>query len=97
MAEELSADDFIPFIGQIFQAEGQRQTLTLATVDQPERPGRPQGLRKPFSLILRGVRGDVLPEGSYRFTAGGRRQFELYIMPIETASPEYQEYQIAFN
>ncbi|HUB13356.1 MAG TPA: hypothetical protein VMB34_15510 [Acetobacteraceae bacterium] len=97
MAEEICADDFIAFIGQPFQAEGASQTLTLAAVDQPERAGWPQGLRKPFSLILRGARDDVLPEGAYRFTAGGQRQFELYIIPIETASRDCQEYQIAFN
>ncbi|HUN43175.1 MAG TPA: hypothetical protein VMU81_23025 [Acetobacteraceae bacterium] len=97
MAEELSADDFIPLIGEIFQSEGQRQTLTLASVDQPAHARWPQGLRKPFSLILRGVRDDVLAEGSYRVTAGGRRNFELYIIPIETAARDYQEYQIVFN
>jgi len=97
MAEELSADDFIPLAGQAFQAEGQRQMLTLAAVDQAVPAGWPEGLRKPFTLILRGARDDVLPEGGYRFTAGGQRTFELYIIPIETAAREYQEYQVAFN
>ncbi|HUB43527.1 MAG TPA: hypothetical protein VMB73_00950 [Acetobacteraceae bacterium] len=97
MAEPLTADDFAPFVGNTFQAAGQPQVLTLDRIDRPAPAVWPAGLRVPFSLILRGRWGDVLPEGYYRFIVDGRQEFDLYITPIDTRSNDYQEYQIAFN
>ena len=97
MAEELCADDFAPFIGKAFQPAGHPQSLTLVTLDTPQYAGWDSASRKPFSLILRGPSGNVVPEGFYRFTADGQRDFELYLVPIQTASREHQDYQIAFN
>ncbi len=96
MAEMLCAEDFAPFVGKTFRADGHAQALTLVTLETPDVAGWPTA-RKPFSLILRGPHGDVVPEGLYRFTADNQRTFELYMNPIRTVSREYQEYQIAFN
>lgn len=97
MAESLSAEDFAPFVGKEFQAAGHPQVLTLVTVNTAEHAGWPATLRKPFSLLLRGPYGDVVPEGMHRFTADHQRAFALYLIPIQTASREYQDYQIVFN
>jgi hypothetical protein len=96
MAEILCADHFAPFVGKTFQAEGHPQLLTLVTLDR-HGAGGTSGGREPFSLILCGPAGDVVPEGFYRFIADGRQEFELYMMPIQTASRERQDYQIVFN
>jgi len=97
MAETFCAEDFAPFVGKTFQAAGHPQLLTLVTLETREPAGWAATPRKPFSLILRGPYGDVVPEGFYRFTADRQRDFELYMIPIQTASREYQEYQIVFN
>jgi hypothetical protein len=94
---DLTADDFEPFVGQTFQPHGNPRSLTLVTVDTRQRPGWEGAPRKPFTLMLRGPSGDVVPEGFYRFTAGGQRDFELYLVPVQTFSREYQDYQIVFN
>lgn len=97
MAETLSADDFAPFVGKTFQAAGYPQLLTLVTLDSTVPPGWEAAPRKPFTLILRGPCDTIVPEGLHRITAAGQREFELYMMPIQTASREHQDYQIVFN
>jgi hypothetical protein len=96
MTETPCAEDFAPFVGKTFQAAGHPQLLMLVTLDTHAAGGADPG-RKPFSLILRGPPGAVVPEGFYRFTADGRQDFELYMMPIQTTSREHQDYQIVFN
>lgn len=97
MAEILCAEDFAPFVGKLFQPFGHPQALILVKLETPEPAGWAAAPRKPFSLILRGPCDNVVPEGFYRFTADSQRDFELYLVPIQTASCEYQDYQIAFN
>jgi hypothetical protein len=97
MTDIPTADDFMSLIGKAFQAEGHTQTLVLTSVDTRVPPGWQAAPRKPFSLLLRGPAGEVVPEGFYRFVADGARDFELYLVPIQTHSREYQDYQIVFN
>ncbi|HEY1935559.1 MAG TPA: hypothetical protein VGG99_26425 [Acetobacteraceae bacterium] len=96
MAEILCAEDFAPFVGKTFQAEGHPHLLTLVTLHTRTAGGAGTG-RASFSLILRGPRGAIVPEGFYRFLADGRQDFELYMIPVQTALPEHQDYQIVFN
>ena len=96
MAEALCAEDFAPFVGKTFAAAGHPQPLTLVTLDTRSTGGA-SAEHIPFSLILRGPPGAVVPEGLHRFTADGRQDFELYMIPIQTASREHQDYQIVFN
>jgi hypothetical protein len=94
MTEPLTADDFTPHLGKAFRVAGNPQVLTLVTVDRRERLGGP---RKPFTLILRGPRDDILPEGMYSIDADGVPGFELYIIPIHSPARDHQDYQIIFN
>lgn len=72
--------------------------LTLVSVDAGAPPGAQAGTpREPFSLILRGPPGDVLPEGLYNVSVADGPDFELYINPIHTAARDRQDYQVAFN
>jgi hypothetical protein len=96
MTETPCAEDFAPFVDKTFQAAGYPQLLTMVTL-HTQTAGGADPARKPFSLILRGPPDAVVPEGFYRFTVDGRHDFELYMMPIQTASREHQDYQIVFN
>jgi hypothetical protein len=53
--------------------------------------------RRPFTLILAGPPGDLLPEGPYIFEVEGGPAFEFYVMPIHTLARDRQHYQAAFN
>ena len=95
MTEPLRADNFAPFVGKTFQVEGHTPLLTLVTLQR--QGAATAGGREPFSLVLSGPAGVVVPEGLHRIIADGGQDFELYMMPIQTASGERQDYQIVFN
>jgi len=97
MTDLLTAQDFEPHVGKTVQPAEQRQVLTLIKVEINEAPGWEDAPRQPFTLILRGQRGDVLPEGFYEvaFTDGPRSN--LYIIPIYTMARGHQDYQVVFN
>lgn len=95
--DQLTADDFAPFIGKLFQAEGYPQQLTLVRLDTRVPPNWEAMPRKPFSLLLRGPAGPVVPEGLHRITVDGTCRFDLYLVPIQTSAPDCQDYQIVFN
>ncbi|MGH7045919.1 MAG: DUF6916 family protein [Stellaceae bacterium] len=95
--DRLTADDFAPYVGKRFHPDGTDFELTLVRIDQPGFPGWAATMRKPFSLILCGPHGRVLPEGMYRIVIEGGPSLALYMMPIFTLSRDHQDYQIAFN
>jgi hypothetical protein len=97
MTESLCAGDFVPLVGKAFQPDSHPQSLTLVKVDTPTFAGWESAPRQPFSLLLRGPRDVLVPEGLYRFTVDGAQAFELYLVPVQTHSRAYQDYQIAFN
>ena len=93
----LTAETFMPFIGKSFQAGSEAPTLTLVKVDTTAHAGWEDAPHQPFSLLLRGVRDLILPEGLYEFTVDDSHRFDLYIMPVHTAARTHQDYQIVFN
>ncbi len=95
--DELVADDFVSFAGKVFRPAGTDLDLTLAAIDQREFPGWEAAARKPFSLILRGPRRPVLPEGLHRVLIADGPVLTLYVIPILTAAGDHQDYQIVFN
>lgn len=95
--DQLTADDFAPYIGKPFRPDGTDLHLTLATIDKREFPGWEAVARKPFSLILRGPRAPVLPEGLYRIAIADGPVLTLYVIPILTAPGDHQDFQIVFN
>ena len=97
MSQGLRAEDFASHVGRTFTPKGQCHTLTLVSVDISELPGWDRGMQQPFTLILRGPRGDVLPEGLYDFALNDGPELTLYIMPIHTMARDVQDYQIVFN
>jgi len=95
--EQLTADDFVPYLGKVFRPAGGGPELRLANFDRRERPGWDAASRKPFALILCGPRQPVLPEGAHALEIEDGPTLQLYVIPIFTAAPDHQDYQIVFN
>jgi hypothetical protein len=95
--DQLTADDFAPYLGKVFRPAGADFGLTLATIDRREFAGWEAAARKPFSLILQGPRGSVLAEGLHRVTIEDGPILTLYIIPTLTAAGDHQNYQMVFN
>ena len=95
--DQLTADDFIPYVGRKFRPAETELDLTFVTIDRREFPGWGAAARQPFSLILRGPRRPVVVEGLYRMVIEDGPDMSLYLIPIFTAAPDHQDYQIVFN
>jgi hypothetical protein len=97
MSRVLTARDFIPHLGKTVTPKGQHRVLTLVSVDTIAPPGGGRMPREPFTLILRGPPGDVLPEGLHDVAVEGGPDRMLYIIPIHTVARDRQDYQVVFN
>ncbi len=95
--DQLTAEDFAPYIGKACRSAGVDLELNLAAIDRPEQPGWEAVSRKPFALILRGPRDPILAEGSHRLAIENGPTLVLYVIPIFTPSRDHQDYQIIFN
>lgn len=94
MLEEMTAETFQPLLGRTFAVRGGRHAFELAEVEVG--PAQPGWDRLPFTLVFRGAPGDVLAEGMHVLDADGAGGFELYLMPIQTAARDRQDYQAVF-
>jgi hypothetical protein len=88
----LGPTDFKPHIGKTFRFGV--TDLVLGRVDVHSRPG---ALHAAFTMVFSGPPGAVLPEGSYDISLGGGVLTTLHVMPIHTAGPGRQDYQVVFN
>ncbi len=94
MTDAPRAEIFTPHVGKaVTLSDGQK--LTLAAVDKRDAPGGAP--HAAFSLLLRGARSPVAPEGMHRLTLEDGASFDLYLIPIHTPSRDHQDYQIVFN
>jgi hypothetical protein len=97
MSGVLTDRDFVAHVGKTVTPKGQHRTLTLVSVETVKLPGWDSMTRTPFTLILRGPPGDVLPEGMYDVSLDEGSDLALYITPIHTMARDRQDYQVAFN
>lgn len=97
MSDRPTANVFAPHVGKEFRPRGLTHALTLVTVDTRQPPGWETAPSPTFSLLLRGPRGDVLPEGHYAFAIEGGHDAAFYIMPVYTPARTHQDYQAVFN
>jgi Domain of unknown function (DUF6916) len=95
--DRLTADDFVCYLGRKVWPDGSGPEMVLERIDRREFPGWEGAARKPFSLIFRGPRRPILPEGLYAMVIAEGRTLGLYIIPILTAAGDHQEYQVVFN
>ena len=98
MPELLQIADFKPHVGKIFRFKGTRYALPLDQIISNKRRV-PKGIkRRPFTLIFRAPRTqDHLPEGFYESEVENGPTFTLYVIPVHTFEPEFQDYQVVFN
>jgi hypothetical protein len=97
--ELLTPELFLPHVNKTVKVNGWHHTLTLSRVDirKLEEWEKEVVQRQPFMLILRGPRGDVLPEGFRDLEIEDGPSFHLYVIPILTPQSDRQNYQIIFN
>lgn len=99
--EDLTHETFSKRVNETFHAHAAEDTLDLelVEVDVSDQLTQPEieGLRHPFILIFRGPREKILSEGMYRIENETLGELELYVIPILTASPDHQDYQVVFN
>lgn len=82
---ELTADDFLPFIDQIFETRfhGNAVKLRLAKCESVDRP-QIEGLRKPFQLTFLSEQQTTLPQGSYELTCPLLGTMHVFLVPGST-------------
>ena len=96
--EFLLIEHFQPHVGKVFRFEGTAYALPLLTIVSKDQP-LPKGIkRRPFTLIFRAPRQrEWLAEGLYRCTVEDGPTYSIYVAPIQTTEPDYQDYQAVFN
>ena len=94
----LQVEDFTPHVGKIFRFKGTRFAFPLDRIISDE-GGVPKGAkRRPFILIFRGVKEpEYMPDGIYECEIESGPTHQMYVNPIQTPAPEWQEYQAVFT
>ncbi|MET0707146.1 MAG: hypothetical protein ABWY82_09925 [Tardiphaga sp.] len=94
----LLIEHFEPHVGKIFQFEGTSYALPLQSIISKDQP-LPEGIkRRPFTLVFRAPRQrEWLAEGFYRCRIEDGPTYPIYVAPIQTMHPEFQDYQAVFN
>ena len=96
--EFLLIEHFEPYVGQVFRFEGTDYAIPLLSIISNDRPLLDWMKRKPFTLIFRAPRQrEWMPEGFYRCGAENGPSHTIYVAPIQTPYPEFQDYQAVFN
>lgn len=96
MSDAINTETFAPYVGKPLSLANGR-ALTLVAVD-PHRSASPSASPvTSFTLILRGAAAPIVSEGLHRLAFADGAMFELYLIPIHTASRDHQDYQVVFN
>ncbi|MGC2784780.1 MAG: hypothetical protein WA397_13315 [Roseiarcus sp.] len=96
MSDTINAETFAPHVGRPASlANGQALTLVAVDLHRSPRPNTAPGTS--FSLLLRGAAAPIVSEGLHQLTFEDSANFEVYLIPIHTASRNHQDYQVVFN
>jgi hypothetical protein len=85
MLEEFEIGTFAPHLGETFRiqaADSEWAEMTLIEATALGQGTASEGLRAPFSIVFRGPRDPVLPQGTYRVEHAAIGAFELFLVPI---------------
>lgn len=97
MAEFLEVHHFEPLVGKTVRFKGTRFAMSLAKVIKGEK-FYAAAKRDPFILIFRAPRErEHMPEGIYECEFEDGPTSSIYVIPVHTAEPEWQDYQAIFN
>lgn len=92
----LQAEDFKPHVGKIFRFKGTRFAMPLDRITSYDQPV-PGAKRVPFILIFRAPKErEYMRDGIYECEIAGGPTHTMYVNPIQTTAPEWQEYQAVF-
>ena len=98
MERLLQLEDFKPYVGKTVRFKGTRFAFALDHIVGEDRPIPPGMKRRPFMLIFRGPKEpEYLREGMYECEFEGGPTHLIYVNPIQTVAPEWQDYQAVFN
>ena len=98
MLDQLSEQSFVPYLNQTFQL--QIETSEVLDLELIEVSGLAcsdaEAKRKPFALILRGSKEQVLEQGTFRLQHAAMGGLDLFMVPI---GPDDQgmRYEVVFN
>jgi hypothetical protein len=98
MGEMLQIEDFKPHVGKLVRFKGTRFAFPLDRIIS-DRKRLPKGTkRRPFILIFRAPKErEYMPDGMYECEIAGGPTHLMYVNPIQTPAPEWQEYQAVFS
>ena len=92
-------DEFLPYVGREFLADGAPATVALTLVEAKSLPDTGVADRPPFNLLFRSTPDILLVSGIYALQTGGFGPNAVYISPIiapPRSEPGYY-YQAVFN
>jgi hypothetical protein len=98
MENLLQIEDFKPHVGKLVRFRGTRFAFPLDRIIS-DRHRLPKGAkRRPFILIFRGIKEhEYMPDGIYECEIEDGPTHQMYVNPIQTPAPEWQEYQAVFT
>jgi hypothetical protein len=98
MADLLQIDDFKPHVGKTFRFTGTRYAIPLDRIISNDNPPLPGAKRRPFILIFRAPKErEYMPDGIYDCEVENGPTYRMYVNPVQTTEPEWQDYQAAFS
>ena len=98
MEQLLQIEDFKPHVGKLVRFKGTRFAFPLDRIIGEGQPIPPGMKRRPFILIFRAPKErEYMADGIYECEIEGGPTHRMYVNPIQTPAPEWQEYQAVFN
>jgi hypothetical protein len=98
MENLLQIEDFKPHVGKLVRFKGTRFAFPLDRIISDRRRLPKGAKRRPFILIFRGIKEhEYMPDGIYECEIEGGPTHQMYVNPIQTPAPEWQEYQAVFT
>lgn len=98
MPREITPETFTPHVNTTFRVQNEGATFELELTEvEPHKQGPPtEGMRRPFTLIFKGPKDHVLPEGLHQLQNSATGPLPLYVIPIISMG-DCQSYQVVFN
>jgi hypothetical protein len=93
----LELDHFEPLVGKTTRFKGTRFEIPLERIIKGQK-FVPNAKRDPFILIWRAPKErEHMPEGYYPCEFVDGPTYMIYVTPVFTPEPEFQDYQAVFN
>ena len=96
MLDQLTVDDFRPHVGSPFAVGDDGQDRLLELTAAKESRAHAGAMRAGFSLLFRGARASMLPQGVHRILHPTLGAMDIFLVPV---GPDAQgmQYEAIFN